>query len=175
MIDVYEYEGYIAGYSDVTGKVAIVELPETVTCEIPHSNHIDVSKFIICRIIERYPDQVRGLHSIWLDSDKIKLVERRKIITVTYMPNAPIYLVDLRTHTFRNTFFTDCSYSIKYEMTKDAEGSPDFYSNLEQYILENLPDSVFKEPENAIIDRANFSLVLSRIFINLEYDDDDED
>lgn len=175
MIDVYEYEGYIAGYSDVTGKVTIVELPEKVTCEISHSTHLDIAKVIICRIIERYPDLVKGLHSIWLDSDKIKLVERRKTITVTYMPNAPIYLVDLRTHTFRNTFFTDCSYSIKYEVTEDVESSPDFYSNLVWHILENLPDSVFKEPKNAIIDRANFSLVLSRIFINLEYDDDDED
>ena len=175
MIDVYEYEGCFAGYSDTTWKAEIVELPEKIICEIPHGHHIDNANFIICRIRERYPDLVKGLHSICLDSNRIKLVEQRKTITVTYMPNAPTYLVDLRTHTFRNMFFTDCSYSIRYEVTDDTEGSPDFYPNLVRHILENLPESAFKEPKNAIIDRANFSLVLSRIFINLECDDDDED
>lgn len=173
MIDVYEYEGCIAGYSDVTGKVEIVELPEKVVCEIPHGRHINDAKFIICRIAERYPDLVNGLHSIWLDSDKIKLVERRKTITVTYMPNAPTYLVDLRTHTFRNIFFTDCSYSIRYEVTNDTEGSPDFYPNLVRHILENLPEYAFKEPKDAI-KLADFTLVISRAFINLECDDDED-
>lgn len=173
MIDVYEYEGCFAGYSDETWKVEIVELPEKVVCEIPHGRHIDDAKFIICRIIERYPDLVKGLHSICLDSDRIKLVEQRKTITVTYMPNAPIYLVDLRTHTFRNIFFTDCSYSIRYEVTNDTEGSPDFYPNLVQHILENLPESAFKEPKDAI-KLADFTLVISRAFINLECDDDED-
>lgn len=173
MIDVYEYEGCFAGYSDTTWKVEIVELPEKIVCEIPHGRHIDDAKFIICRIIERYPDLVKGLHSIWLDSDKIKLVEQRKTITATYMPNAPIYLVDLRTHTFRNMFFTDCSYSIRYEVTDDTEGSPDFYPNLVRHILENLPESAFKEPKDAI-ELADFTLVISRAFINLECDDDED-
>ena len=174
MIDVYEYEGCVAGYSDATWKVEIVELPEKVVCEIPHGHHIDDANFMLRRIRERYPDLVKGLHSIWLDSDKIKLVEQRKTITVTYMPNAPTYLVDLRTHTFRNIFFTNCLYSIRCEVTDDTEGSPDFYPNLVRHILENLPDSVFKEPKNAIIDRANFTLVISRSFINLECDDDED-
>ena len=40
MIDVYEYEGCFAGYSDTTWKVEIVELPEKIVCEIPHGRHI---------------------------------------------------------------------------------------------------------------------------------------